>query len=122
MAWHQSKFWKTMAVSSIALLAALILKIDTQAQDPEGITITDGPRTGRRSSGMRQPSRLESLQNGGLIPWDTTRGIFLAVSDSGDRITLWNLGSDWDTNIQFNVTNSQVFVASSQVPARTTGE
>jgi len=125
MKWHESKFWRSVAIAGIALLAALILKLDTMAQDNDGTpnepriptviggpTMTERAPAGRaRATAGRAGDRLAALQAGGLIPWDPTRGLFLTVSDSADRIVLWDIGSDWETSINFKVNNSTVFNA-----------
>ncbi len=56
-------------------------------------------------------SRLDALVRGGFIPWDTARGIFITLSDTGDRITVWELGTDWSSAANFNVARSRVIAA-----------
>jgi len=137
MAWHESKFWRGAAVAAIVVLAGTMLKMDSQAQrtrdgqstdEPLQISTPDKPvlpegfstplgaapaqSTGsRRGVGRSADGRLSALQAIGLAPWDTTRGLFVSLSDSGDRITLWDLGSDWESSINLRVVNGQTFSA-----------
>ena len=115
MRWHETKFWRAAAIAAMVLVAALIFQLDTVAQITDENVISDtiiqAPAQGSARRGRSSVSRLDAMKAGGFIPWDTARGIFITLSDNSDRVVMWDLGSDWETSINFKVNNSTVFTA-----------
>ena len=101
MKWHESKFWRAVAVISLFLLGGILLQLGGAGQT---VGAADAPGAS---------ARLSDLRDVGLVPWDLARGTFVSASDQADRIVVWDLGPDWQSSITFKVVKSKVYRAGS---------